>query len=190
MDEGKIVAHHPREYFALVDIETYPAFAGPDADHLDIMAHLHTQARALTAVAWGAPDATLHLRFYLTENDQLVNRLAPSGCGTTASGWVRTTSGQLCLTSHDRLVDCARHRDHGLLRRQRLPRNDRPILLNVPPGTYSVLVLFHLPFAALPSHPVPGAPIPVHYTVLLRHYALPAPRVAPIRLPGLQPWAA
>jgi hypothetical protein len=97
----------------------------------------------------------------------------------------------LCLTSHDRLCDCAHHRTHGLLREERLPKDSRPRVLQVPSGVYSVLVLYHFPFAAETQAGQPPAPAPkVHYTVILRHYAFPAPRIAPVRLPGLIPWAA
>jgi len=192
MGQEKILAHGTREYLALVDVETYPPFVGKEIDHLDLMAHLYGQMKALTAIAWGSPPGTQNLRLVLTENDHAADHVAPSSWHTTASGWLRT-NGRLCLTSHDRLHDCARHRTHGLLREEHLPKDSRPRVLNVPPGVYSVLVLyhFHYPFPIETPADRPPVPVPkVPYTVILRHYAFPAPRIAPIRLPGLVPWAA
>jgi len=187
---GKVLSHSGHEYLALVDVESYPAFVAKDVDHLDMMAHLFGQMKALTAVAWSAPGQPLNVRFVLTEDDRTGNHVMLSECRTTASGWVRT-NGRLCFTSHDRLFDCAHHRTHAVLREQRLPKDERPHVLTVPPGIYSVQVYYHFPFPyGGGSEAVPPAKPRIHFTVILRHYAFPAPRIAPIRLPGLIPWAA
>jgi hypothetical protein len=132
----------------------------------------------------------LNTRFVLTQDDRTADHIADSDCRTTASGWVRT-NGRLCFTSHDRLFDCAHHRTHDVLREERLPKNSRPHVLAVPPGIYSVRVFYHFrfPYGGGPEA-VPSAKPKVHFSVILRHYAFPAPRVAPTRLPGLIPWAA
>jgi hypothetical protein len=185
-----VLAHSAHEYLALVDVESYPSFVSKEVDHLDMMARLFGQMKALTAVAWGAPGQTLNIRFVLTQDDRTANHVTLSECRTTASGWVRT-SGRLCFTSHDRLFDCAHHRTHPVLRKERLPKDSRPHVLVVPPGIYSVQVFYHFPFPyGGGTQNDPSARPKIHYTVILRHYAFPAPRVAPTRLPGLIPWAA
>ena len=192
MSGGVVLSHSGREYLAVVDVESYPSFVAKDVDHLDMMAHLYAQMKALTAVAWGAPGKTFEVRFVLTDNDRTADHVAHSECRTTASGWVRT-SGRLCFTSHDRLFDCAHHRTHDVLREERLPKISRPHVLAVPPGIYSVQVFYHFPFPYGGGTPtVSSAKLKIHFSVILRHYAFPAPRVAPIRLPGLSsyPWAA
>lgn len=190
VDGEAVVSHSGREYLALVDVESYPSFVSKEVDHLDMMAHLYGQMKALTAVAWGAPGKMLNVRFVLTEHDRTADHIALSECRTTASGWVRT-SGRLCFTSHDRLFDCAHHQTHSVLRKERLPKDSRPHVLAVPPGIYSVQIFYHYPFpygGGIASGP--SAKPKIHFTVILRHYAFPAPRVAPVRLPGLLPWAA
>jgi hypothetical protein len=188
--EGVVLSHSGHEYLALVDVESYPSFVARDVDHLDMMAHLYGQMKALTAVAWGAPGQALNVRFLLTADDRTADHVAPSDCRTTASGWVRT-SGRLCFTSHDRLFDCAQHRTHDVLREQRLPKNSRPHVLAVPPGIYSVQVFYHFPFPYGGGTQAETSIKPkIHFSGILRHYAFPAPRVAPTRLPGLIPWAA
>jgi hypothetical protein len=185
-----VLSHAGHEYLAVVDVESYPSFVARDVDHLDMIAHLYVQMKALTAVAWGAPGRMLNVRFLLTEDDRTADHVAPSGCLTTASGWVRT-SGRLCFTSHDRLFDCAHHRTHDVLREERLPKNSRPHVLAVPPGIYAVQVFYHYPFPyGGGSQTVPSATPKIHFSVILRRYAFPAARVAPARLPGLIPWAA
>ena len=47
-----------------------PPSSPKDVDHLDMMAHLYGQMKALTAVAWGAPGKVLHVRFLLTDDDR------------------------------------------------------------------------------------------------------------------------
>lgn len=183
------LTHAPREYLALVDVETYPAFIAKEVDHLDMLAHLSTQMKALTAVAWGAPGHPLRIHFQVTEDDRVLDRMAMMHCQTFASGWVRT-GGQLCLTSHHRLYDCARHRTHDVLREEDLPRESQPHVLHVPPGVYSVQIFYHLAFPYGGEIHGEHAPEPkFHFTVILRHYAFPPPRVAPVRLPGLIPYA-
>ena len=188
--EGVVLSHSGHEYLAVVDVESYPSFVSKDVDHLDMMAHLYGQMKALTAVAWGAPGQTLNIRFLLRQDDRTADHIALSECLTTASGWVRT-NGRLCFTSHDRLFDCAHHRTHDVLREERLPKNARPHVLAVPPGIYSVQVFYHFAFPYGGGNPSePSAKPKVHFTVILRHYPFPAPRAAPTRLPGLIPWAA
>jgi hypothetical protein len=185
-----VVSHSAHEYLALVDVESYPSFVAKDVDHLDMMAHLYGQMKALTAVAWGAPGQTLNVRFVLTQDDRTADHIAHSDCRTTASGWVRT-NGRLCFTSHDRLFDCAHHRTHAVLREERLPKNSRPHVLAVPPGIYAVQVFYHFLFPyGGGDQAEPSAKPKIHFTVILRHYAFPAARVAPTRLPGLISWAA
>jgi hypothetical protein len=190
LGEGVVLSHSGHEYLALVDVESYPSFVAKDVDHLDMMAHLYGQMKALTAVAWGAPGKMLNTRFVLTENDRTADHITYSECRTTASGWLRT-NGRVCFTSHDRLFDCAHHRTHDVLREQLLPKNSRPHVLAVPPGIYAVQVFYHLPYpygGGIES--VPSTKPKIHFTVILRHYAFPAPRTAPVRLPGLIPWAS
>lgn len=190
MEREIILTHCPREYLALVDVESYPTFVAREVDHLDMMAHLSTQMKALTVVAWGAPGQTLRILFHLTEDDRVIERMASAHCSTFASGWVRT-GGQLCFTSHNRLFDCARHRTHDVLRDEPLPKEARPHVLDVPPGVYSVQIFYHVAFPY--GGGIEGRAVPepkVHFTVILRHYSFPAPRLAPVRLPGLMPWAA
>jgi len=185
-----VLSHLGHEYLALVDVESYPSFVARDVDHLDMMAHLSSQMRALTAVAWGAPGQPLNVRFVLTDDDRTSDHVIPSDCLTTAAGWIRT-DGRLCFTSHDRLFDCAHHRTHDVLREERLPKNCRPHVLAVPPGIYLVQVFYHFAFPYGGGNSAAPPPMPkFHFTVILRHYAFPAPRVAPTRLPGLIPWAA
>jgi hypothetical protein len=188
--DGVVVSHKGHEYLALVDVESYPSFVAKDVDHLDMMAHLFGQMKALTAVAWGAPGQPLNIRFLVTADDRVADHITFSHCRTTASGWVRT-SGRLCFTSHDRLFDCAHHRTHDVLREERLPKNSRPHVLAVPPGIYSVQVFYHFLFPYGGGiEAVPTAKPKLHFSVILRHYAFPAPRVAPMRLPSLIPSAA
>jgi hypothetical protein len=190
-DRDEYFAYCPSEYLAIVDLESYQTFVGKGADHLDMMAHLHTQMKALTAAAWGAPPRALNFRLRVTEDDRVVEHSAYSRHTATASGWVRT-SGQLVLTSHDRLFDCAMHRTHDLFHGQRLPKLSQPRLLRVPPGIYAVLVYYHFPFTDPRwAEGEPWSESKIHYTVLLRHYPFPAPRVAPVRLSaGLIPWVS
>jgi len=187
---GKVLAHAGHEYLALVDVESYPTFVAKDVDYLDMMAHLSGQRKALTAVAWGAPGRQFTIGFVVTEDDRTENHVRLSECRAIASGTLRT-HGQVCFTSHDRLFHCAQNRTHDLLREQHAPKEERPHVLNVPPGMYAVQVYYHLPLPHGGGMPTDSsAKTAVHFTVILRHYAFPAPRIAPVRLPGLIPWAA
>jgi hypothetical protein len=183
IDHEAAFVHGPSEALALVELETYPSFVGENADHLDLMAHLADQMRALTVMTWDAPGSTFNLRLVLTEDDEVVQRMARFPHDVTASGWVRSY-GRLCLTSHARLVECAHDRALDLLHAGDEARSSRPRVLKVPPGTYWVLVLQDIP---VQEARLRGAP---NYTVLLRHYPFPPPRLLPVRLPALIPWAA
>ncbi|HUB68162.1 MAG TPA: hypothetical protein VL981_11820 [Candidatus Methylacidiphilales bacterium] len=189
-DHDEYFAHGPAGYLAIVDLESYETFAGENTDRLDMMAHLQGQMRALTAVAWGAPLREVKLRVRVTEDDRVVAHSGYTPHTTTASGWVRT-NGQLVLTSHDRLFDCAHHRAQDLFHGRRLPKLSRPRLLRVPPGIYAVLVYYHFPFPEWDGQPSEAwRERKIDYTVLLRRYPFPSPRVAPVRLSaGLIPWA-
>ena len=186
MGEKMVLSHSGHEYLALVDVESYPSFVAKDVDHLDMMAHLYNQMKALTAVAWGAPGKQLNVRFILTENDRTADHVAPRECHTTASGWVRT-SGRICFTSHDRLYDCAHHRAHAVLREERLPKNSRPHVLAVPPGIYSVRVFYHFAFpygGRNAGHARPRAEDPLHGHLASLSVSRAAPRAdAPARRP-------
>jgi len=175
-DEVRI--HAASESLALVDAETYPAFIGKGADYFDLMAHLSGQMQALTAMAWKAPNKALNLTVRLTGDDQIFERTRANRF-MIASGHVRSY-GELCLTTHERLFDSARHRTHALLRAGRLPRLSPSRLLHVPPGIYAISVYY----SALPSEAAPA-----DYAVLLHHYPFPPKRVAPVRLSGLATWA-
>ncbi len=175
---------------ALVDLESYPTFVSPEADRLDVMVHLQNQMKALTAFAWDVPDRPLDLRFILTGDHQAMERVTFSNRPPSASGTVRT-HGDLCLVGNERLIDCARHTDHDLLRGRPLPENGRPHVLQVPPGIFYVLVYYRFPY---PDGNHPGyarqTEVQHDYTIFLHHYPHPAPRVAPVRLTGgLIPWA-
>jgi len=138
MDREEIMAPGPSEGLAIVDLQSYPAFVGKETDQLDLMAHLQRQMCALTATAWRAPGKNIPVKVLLTDDYRAMERKIGSNQRVFASGWVRTHRGQLCLTHHDRLYDCARHRTHGLLREEHLPKDARPHLLNGPPGVYSI----------------------------------------------------
>ena len=121
----------------------------------------------------------------------MVQHTATHDCHTTASGTLRTHEGRLCLTSHDRIVDCACHRNRRVLREQRrLSIEALPHVLLVPPGIYQVHIFYHFsfPFGGGDMWHHPTEP-KVHFTVILRHYSFPPPRVAPVRLSGLTSWA-
>jgi len=188
-EQEKVIVHGPSDYLALVDLESYKPFVGKETDHLDLMAHLQRETGALTITAWSVPRRLLNLRLVLTGDYLAMERMIETRQEVFASGWVRTHQGQLCLTSHERLNDCAHDRRHDLLRGDRLPDDSRPHLLNVPPGTYSIHIFNHPP-SQTEMWGGDSARPKVHATILLRHYAFPAPRVAPTRLSGgLIPWA-
>ncbi len=175
MNQEKAFAHEPGESLALVDVETYPVFIDKKADRLDMMAHFSNQMQALTILSWKAPARTRHFRLLLTENDHLVDRIARSSPAQIASGNLRTY-GQICLATHEQLFDCARHRTHDLFHRAPRSKIARPRLLDVSPGVYSITLYYHAPSLAS------GEKSEVDYTVVLRHYPFPPPRVAPVRL--------
>jgi hypothetical protein len=189
LNEEKLFAYEPCESLALVDVETYPAFVDKKADLLDMMAHFAAQMQALTALSWKAPDFARRLRLLITENDFLVERMGRAGAVQIASGNLRTY-GQICLATHEHLFDCARHKTHGLLRGATGTKVNRPQILNVPPGVYSITLYADNAFHVSPADAGEGAELIIDYTVVLRHYAFPPPRVAPVRLSaGFLPWA-
>jgi hypothetical protein len=182
LGEETTLAHCGHEYLALVDLQSYAAFVDRNADHLDMMVHLAEQTRALTAISWDAPDARVRIRVVVLGEDSATNRTGWSQAGVIASGSLRT-HGQLCLTSRDRLFDCARHRTHGLLRDQQLPRDERPVVLSVPPGIYGMRVCRPVSFVGRSEDSA-------DFTIILNHHPLPARRMTPVRLPGLARWGA
>jgi hypothetical protein len=184
MNREEVVTHCSSEYLAILDLDSYPSFIGEKADRLDLMAHLQDQMCALTAVAWGGPGKALRIRLLLSGDNDAVHRVTRSCHMASASGWVRT-QGRLCLTGHDRLFDCARHAGHTILKGGRLLKDGRSRILNVPPGTYEVLVYFHstLPEGDRLSN-TSGSDPKADYTVVLHHYPFPTRRVVPVRLPG------
>ena len=182
VNREKVFTHGPSASLALVDVETYPAFVGKGADHLDMLAHMSTQMQALTAVTWTSPERALSLHFLVIEGGRPVSEVAPFHYTATASGWVRT-SGSLCFTDQEHLQHCARDRSIDLLNGAGLSKAFRPRVLEVPPGIYSVLILDQSPDSKGAVDPS-RAQAKVHYSVLLRHYPFPAPRLVPVRLPG------
>ena len=187
----EVFIHGPSESLAIVDLESYESFVAEKADLLDLMAHLQRQMKTLTAVAWRVPRELLNLRVILAEDHRPMEQMTQSNRHASASGWVRTHGGQLCLTNHDRLYDCAHDRSHDLLRGAPLPKLSRPHVLNVSPGIYSVHVFYDPPSRyGYGLETKSGAKSQVHSTIILRHYAFPAPRLTPTRLPGFMPQAA
>jgi hypothetical protein len=189
MNGETVLAHGECESLALVDVETYPAFVGAKADRLDMMAHLSEQMRALTVLSWKAPETARRFRLLLTENDFLVERIGRSHPAQIASGNLRIY-GRVCFATHEYLYDCARHRTHDLLKIGARSKIPRPQLLEVPPGVYAVTLYYHAPFQEGQDVPeTRGSETEIDYTVILRHYAFPPPRVAPVRLSaGFLPW--
>jgi len=186
MGGGASFAHHAKRYLAIVDVESYPSFVAAKADHLDVLSHLCGQAEALHAVMWETPSATLKLQFLLTDNSRIssellrTHRLVFDGC-------VRTTSGQLCLTDDEQLLAAARRGRSDLLRGKTESEERSPRILNVPPGVISIGVFCGRSTGQV-SPELRRAKS--DYTVLMRRYPLPPPRVAPVRLTGgLIPWA-
>ncbi len=180
-------AHQAKTYLAIVDLESYPGFVAEKPDHLDLLGHLCRQMDSLNAVMWETPSTTLNLRLLFTDGPRLSNELARTQ-RIVFDGCVRTLNGQLLLTDDEQLLDVARRRDHDLLRgRTFASEARRPHLLSVPPGVINIGVFCGRP---APSDIPELVRSPIHYTILLRHYPHPAPRVAPVRLTGgLIPWA-
>ena len=190
MNREEVITYSPSASLSIVDVDSYQTFVSKEADKLDMMVHLQNQLSQLTAFTWDVPDRPLNLRLILSDDHRAMERITFSNRPPSASGTVRT-HGNLCLVSHDRLLDCARHRDHGLLKGGRMPKGGRPHVLKVPSGIYYMLVYYRFPFAdgSRPGYMSPFAVAP-DYTIFLHHYPHPAPRVAPVRLSGgLIPWA-
>jgi len=190
MNREEVMTFSPTPSLSIVDIESYQTYVGNKTDNLDLMVHLHNQLNALTAFTWDVPNRPLNLRLIVTGDHKAMERITFSNRPPSASGTVRT-HGDLCLINHDRLIDCARHREHSLLKGGRLPKGGRPHVLNVPSGIYYVLVYYRFPY---PNGNHPGYMSALDgeydYTIYLHHYPHPAPRVAPVRLTGgLIPWA-
>jgi hypothetical protein len=186
MGGHETIEHEAKSFLAIVDLESYPSLDDRKADHLDVLSHVCGQAQALTAVMWETPSDTLKLKLVLTDTSRLsqeltrTHRLVFDGC-------VRTTTGQLCLTDDEQILVGARRGDRDLLHGKAATETRCPRLLNVPPGVINVGVF---------CERSTGFSIPeldhakVDYTILMRHYPLPPPRVAPVRLTGgLIPWA-
>ncbi len=181
-EREQIVSHRSGSGVAIVDLGSYPAFVAEGFDRFDLMQHLCRQTEALTAMMWEVPDMLLNLQLILSQDPHAVEDLAASGHRVVAGGAVRSF-GQLCLASHESLLDCAGHRHRDLLRHRRRADELSPRLLLVPSGVYEVTVF---------SGPTPWrwtgegsrASNP-DYIVVLRHFPHPAPRLQPVRLAGL-----
>jgi hypothetical protein len=189
-NRAEIITHAPTAALSIVDVDSYQTFVGEKTDNLDLMVHMANQLNALTAFTWDVPKRALNLRLVVTGDHQEMERITFNHRPPSASGTVRT-HGNLCLVGHDRLIDCARHSDHGLLKGGRMPRGGRPHVLNVPSGIFYVLVYYRFPF---PNGNHAGSLSPLDseydYTIFLHHYPHPAPRIAPVCLSGgLIPWA-
>jgi hypothetical protein len=188
--DNAVVSQSGHEYLAFVDPESYSTFIGPDADRLDMMAHLQNEMDALTSFAWDVPERPLHLRIILTDDHKAMERITFSNRPPSASGTVRTY-GDICLVGRDRLMDCARNPNHSLLKGDRLRKEERPQVFHVPSGILYILAYYRFPY---PDGNHPGFAVQEKakhdYTIFLHHYPHPAPRVAPVRLTGgLIPWA-
>lgn len=185
--EGALsLAHHAKKYLAIVDLESYESFAGEKADHLDLLSHLCDQTQALKAVIWETPAATLKLRLRLTGEPRLSHELTRTH-RLVFDGCVRTTTGQLCLTDDETLLATSHSPKHDLLHGKASTETRCPQVLQVPPGVINVAVFCQRPNgSAAPEL----SQTKVDYTILMRHFPFPPPRVAPIRLTGgLIPWA-
>lgn len=186
MDGALSLAHRAGKYLAIVDLESYPSFLGEKADHLDVLSHLCRQMESLNAVMWETPSDTLNLRLRLTRGSRLSHELTRTH-RLVFDGCVRTTNGQLCLTDDETLLTTSHRRKLDLLHGKADAEIRCPQVLNVPPGVINVAV-----FCERAS----GVSVPelnharYHYTILMRHYPFPPPRVAPVRITGgLIPWA-
>jgi hypothetical protein len=179
--------HHAKSYLAIVDLESYPSFLSAEADHLDVLSHLCRQIESLNVVLWETPTSTLKLDFVLTDGGRLSNELLRSH-RLVFDGCVRTTSGQLCLTDDEQLLAAARRGDRDLLHGKAASEARSPHILNVKPGVINVGVFCERSRGHV--SPELRHHARVDYTVLMRHYPFPPPRVAPVRLTGgLIPWA-
>jgi hypothetical protein len=190
MNREEVLTQAPSSALSIVDMETYETFVNAKADRLDMMVHLGNQMNALTAFSWDVPDRPLNLRLIVTGDHSTMERITFANRPPSASGTVRT-HGDLCLVSHNRLLDCARNPEHSLLKGDPLPKNGRPHVLRVPAGILYVLAYYRFPFCeGNRSGYHSGAEGEHDYTIFLHHYPHPPPRVAPVRLTGgLIPWA-
>jgi hypothetical protein len=161
-------------YLALA-VETYAHFVGEKADGLDLRAHLQRQGQALTVLAWDVRQPEGRIRFVVIPENEPAERLMPSGRQPFAQGWLRTF-GRLCLAGNELLEACAHDPDHDLFHAN--GKSSKPLILEVPPGTYSALV-----YAGGESEPNAAESPDI---VILRHYPFPPPRIAPVRLSGLK----
>jgi hypothetical protein len=171
------LTHRSTAYLAVIDRESYPTFLRRGADHLDLLSHVCDQVDALTATMWEVPNVPLRLKLVLARDQREFDALTSTGHRVFSGGFVRT-GGELILTNQERLLDCARHRRHDLLRGRRADDQDQ--LLLVPPGVYALTV-----FSGLPHHGRDDGTSRAnaeHYEVVLRHHPHPAPRIAPVRL--------
>ncbi len=186
MNGALSLAHDAKTYLAIVDLGSYPTLDIENADHLDLLSHMCHQTQALNAVMWETPSSTLNLKIRLTNDSRLSNELTRTH-RIVFDGSVRTTNGQLCLTDDEQLLSASHRRNRDLLRGKAATEAKCPQVLNVPPGVINVAVF---------CRRAPGFDVPelhqdkVDYTILMRHYPFPPPRVAPVRLTGgLIPWA-
>jgi hypothetical protein len=170
IDSHEVFSHRAGSYLALFDLGTYTRYVAQRADGLDISAHLQRQTQALTILAWDVSRPVSRLDFVLIPEDEPIERIIPSGRQPFASGWVRSF-GRLALMGDELLETCARNAEFDLLHSA---ASGRPRLFDVPPGTYFIQV-------------ISGPTDTISDTVVLRHYPFPPPRVAPVRLGGLQP---
>jgi hypothetical protein len=186
MDGALSLIHKAKTYLAIVDLESYPSFAGEKADHLDLLGHMCGQTEALHAVMWETPTDTLNLKLLLTDNGRRSNELTRTH-RLVFDGCVRTTNGQLCLTDDEQLLATSHRRNHDLLHGKAVTDERCPQVLHVPPGIINVGVFCE----RSSGHRAPELnQAKADYTVLMRHYPFPPPRVAPVRLTGgLIPWA-
>jgi hypothetical protein len=188
IDQEREFSHAPGESLALVDVETYPVFVGAKADRLDMMAHFSEQMRALTVLSWKAPEEASRFRLIITEDDYLIDRISRTTPMQIASGTLRTY-GILCLATHNHLFHCARHRTHDLLQVTRRSQAAQPEKLEVPPGVYAISLYYETPFHTHYGQDRMSPGPEIDYTLILRHYAFPPPRIAPVRLSaGFIPW--
>lgn len=177
-DLDEVLIGTTSEGLALVDLESYSAFIGEKADYFDLMAHLSDQMQGLRAMAWKAPEGALNFRVILTGGDSLLERCRFNRV-MIASGNLRCY-GQLGLATHGRLFDIARDRTQTLLRGGPIPKAARCQVLNLPPGVYSIFVYYNA--SASQENWMAGERGSVDYSVVLRHYPFPPPRIAPVRV--------
>jgi hypothetical protein len=162
-------------FLAIVDLESYPGYVSENADRLDLLQHLSHEMGALTATMWEVPDSLLRLELIWTPDDWTSDRFLKGGRRPLASGSVRS-SGRLCLSNDEQLLDRAHHHRGNLLR---AGGKRHPHLLLVPSGIYNV--------AVYNGPPRTSREAAIAYTIILRHNPHPPPRLHPIRLMGFAP---